>query len=248
MELLDRLNPPTSVFALGLLAFIAIIAAIRFVPHVSAWFAQRAFSRAEDESPASSSVSEPPMQLLALRNSPVLGCALLAAAMVLLGFCKGGIALACACATWGLVASALLDADVRFGCLPLELNVSFLLIGSFVQGALDGRGLLFGSATGTLLACASLFAYLWGARHGKQLIGGGDIVAIFACCAGTGFGCLIGAFACCASALVVEGARLVVARRKIEAPTTPNKENEEDDDGFPMAPYLMVWLLVGFAA
>ncbi len=67
------------------------------------------------------------------------------------------------------------------------------------------------------------------------MVGGGDALALVAVCTSTGYGCFAGALACSAAMLVVEGVRAI-------------KSHQGMRHAFPMAPYLMVWLVVGVCA
>ena len=219
-------------YVLGVLVAVAAgIAAYRAVPWGAQVFAQRAQCRAGDLSAYGESDQ---YRFRAKARVRAIMRVLLVEGLLFIGWLRGGLPVELACAPWSLVAAALLEADLRSEYLPFELN-ALLLGGSIVvQGSLDCGAAVYGLAIGTVLFVIAGTFWMVGQRKGRQLLGGGDVVSILGVCAGSGYGCLTGALASCSFVVLVEGVRAAHA-------------NADGLRTFPLGPYLMIWLVVGFA-
>ena len=238
---MTRMDMMTASCAVGLIAMAgAALFAYRWAPRAGHIFARRAHSRAIGEE----------MRISVSSQGKAIGrrAALFAIILVAVGFVRGGIVVGLMCVPWSFVAASLYAADVGYGYLPHELNALLLLAGVAVQGVLDTHALLFGCFAGSAFALASSSLRLLGRCTGRDLIGGGDVKAIVGISVGSGFGCIAGSLACCVAVLVVEGTRSVIL--KVRSAHTQDSARcciGTEKRTFPLAPYLMVWLLVGFA-
>lgn len=213
-----------------LLAAVSGFCAHRAAPAVGSFFAQRAHRRSGEPS----SIELAHCEDRRARSMRAIARVLVAAALTLIGCARGGLPLGFTCAIWSFAAAALLEADMRYEYLPFELNGLLLAGGIVVQVMCDGKAAAFGLTVGTALFAVTEALWLLGQRQGRQIIGGGDALTILATCAGAGYGCLAGAFAGCVAVMLVEGVRALCA-----GPTLRRT--------FPLGPYLMMWLVVGFA-
>lgn len=127
--------------------------------------------------------------------------------------------------------------DIHERRIPRQLCWGLAGVGTVLQICAHGFTGAYEAASAALMVSAALAVLAMFQRRfrKKDQIGGGDVRCMIALACATGGGCFVGAFSCFAAALVYGVPRRLMGRL-------------QPGEGFPFAPFLAIWLVVGLAA